>query len=157
MNKKSISRIFLAGIFVLLLFAAGSLYGQRVTLNISPTSISFAAADPDTTPKITANQAVTVTLRTRQSQGYTWQLTLRANGNLSDASTTATIAISNVSWTATPSPFQGGTLAAGVAQLAASDTGNDNLTGYLTFVFNNLWTYWAGSYTQTVTFTLAVI
>ncbi|MCX6565632.1 MAG: hypothetical protein NTW38_04300 [Candidatus Aminicenantes bacterium] len=156
MNKTPISRIFPAGIFVLLLFAAGSLYGQRATLSISPTSISFAAADPDTSPTITAGQVVTVTMRTQNSSGRTWQLTLRANGNLSDATTTATIAISNVSWTATPSPFQAGTLAAGVAQIAAADKDNDILTGYLTFVFKNLWTYWAGSYTQTVTVTLAI-
>ena len=157
MNKTRISHIFPAGIFVLLLIAAGSLYGQvQATLSITPTSISFAAADPDTSPKITANQSVTVTMRTRWSQGHSWQLTLRANGNLSDSATTASIDISNISWTATPSPFQDGTLVAGVAQLAASDTGNDNLTGYLTFVFNNLWTYWAGSYAQTVTVTLAI-
>jgi hypothetical protein len=156
MNKTSISKISRAGFFVLLLCAAGSLYGQTLTLSINPTSISFSAADPDITPQITANRTVRVTIRITSGGGRPWQLTLQANGNLSDSSTTASIDISNISWTATSSPpFQAGTLAANIAQIGASGTGNVNRSADLTFVFQNLWTYWAGSYTQTVTFTLA--
>ena len=156
MNKTPHIRNFQAGLSVLLLCAAGSLFGQQLTLSINPTSISFSAADPDVSPTISANSTVRVQIRITGGGNRNWQLTLRANGNLSDASTTASIDISNISWTATSSPpFQAGTLVANVAQIGASGTGNVNRTADLSFVFQNRWTYWAGSYTQTVTFTLA--
>lgn len=158
MNSTPIDRIFPAGLFVLLLGTAGSLYGQQLQLTIAPTSISFSAADPDSSPQIPANAAVQVDVRATGMGNRTWQLTLRANGNLRDFWSMASIDISNVSWTATSSPpFQAGTLVANVEQVAASRNGSYNGHGDLSFVFRNLWTYWAGSYTQTVTFTLSQI
>ncbi len=88
----------------------------------------------------------------------TWQLTLRANGNLSDFWSLASISISNISWTATDiPPFRNGTLAANIEQIAALKSGSYNSRGDLNFFLLNQWTYWAGSYSQTVAFTLSAI
>jgi hypothetical protein len=157
MNAMRLPKILAAG-SLLLLAAAVSLQAQTLRLTVTPTAISFAAADPDTSPKINANQTVNVAIRNSQMGNRTWRLTLTANGNLINLSASATIDISNISWTATPTPpFQGGTLAASVAKTAAQATGNYNSSGIFTFVFANSWTYWAGSYTQTVTFTLSAV
>lgn len=122
-------------------------------LSISPVSISFASANPDTTPVVTAPPIV-VTVRVRQNAGP-WTLTVLANGDL--LSGPSTVDISNVTWTATPAPpFQGGTLSKTVAQRVASGTGTVNppQNGSLTFRLANSWTYNAANYTQTLVFTL---
>ena len=70
----------------------------------------------------------------------------------------ASVDITNVSWTATPAPpFQNGTLSKTVAQRMASGTGvvNPATNGSVTFRLANSWNYTAGLYTQTVTFTLS--
>jgi hypothetical protein len=126
----------------------------RLELSVSPTSVSFASADPDISPVITAAPIV-VTIRIRQSSGP-WSLTVLANGDL--LAGPATVDITNVSWTATPAPpFQNGTLSKTVAQQMASGTGNVNpaTNGSVTFRLANSWSYSAGIYTQTVTFTLS--
>ena len=125
----------------------------QLDLTISPLSISFAWANPDTTPVVTAAPIV-VTVRVRQNSGP-WTLTVLANGDL--LSGASSVDISNVTWTATPAPpFQGGTLSKTVAQRVASGTGNVNPAenGSLTFRLANSWTYNAASYTQTLVFTL---
>ena len=127
--------------------------GPQLDLTISPLSISFASASPDTTPVVTAPPIV-VTIRVRQSTGP-WSLTVLANGDLLSGSDA--VDISNVTWTATPAPpFQGGTLSKTVAQRVASGTGTVNPAenGSLTFRLANSWTYNAASYTQTLVFTL---
>ena len=126
----------------------------QLDLLVSPLSISFPSADPDTTP-VVATAPVVVTVRVRQNQGP-WTLTVLAGGDL--IAGTATVDITNVSWTATPAPpYQNGTLSKTVAQRLASGTGNVNpaQNGSVTFRLVNSWTYSAGNYTQTVVFTLA--
>jgi hypothetical protein len=83
-----------------------------------------------------------------------WTITVRAGGDL--ISGASTIPISNVSWTATPSPpFRNGTLST-VAQTLATGTGLINIDrGDVTFRFVNSWNYTVGNYAQTVTFTLS--
>jgi hypothetical protein len=126
----------------------------QLDLSVSPLSVSFASADPDTTPVIAAVPVV-VTVRVRQNQGP-WTLTVLAGGDLLAGS--ATVDISNVSWTATPAPpFQNGTLSKTVAQRLASGTGNvlPAQNGSITFRLVNSWIYSAANYTQTVVFTLS--
>jgi hypothetical protein len=128
--------------------------GPRLELSVSPTSISFASANPDVQPVVSAAPIV-VSIRIRQSTGP-WSLTVLANGDLIAGA--STVDITNVSWTATPAPpFQNGVLSKTVAQSMASGTGNVNpaTNGSVTFRLANAWNYNAGLYTQTVTFTLS--
>jgi hypothetical protein len=139
---------------VLALWPAPAL-GQRVNLNMQPTSITFQSADPDLTPTITA-QAIVVRYRVQNNAGGSWRLTVLASGDL--ISGLESIDISSVSWTATPSPpFQAGTLSKTVQQTVASGSGNVNpqRTGTLVFRLVNSWDYSVGTYTQTFIFTLS--
>jgi hypothetical protein len=135
--------------------AAAPASAQRLDLTVTPKTIIFPAADPDTTPVVSA-PPVQIDYRVRQvSNNQSWTLTIIANGHLTSGP--ATVDISNVSWVATPvPPLRNGTLSHTVAQLLASGTGPINPTahGQLTFRLVNAWTYDAGIYTQTVTFTL---
>jgi hypothetical protein len=140
------------------LVLAGSVspaFAQRLDLTVTPKAITFPASDPDAVPLISA-APVQIDYRVRQIQGnQSWTLTVIANGDL--ASGPSTVDISNVSWVATPAPpLRNGTLSRTVAQLLASGTGTINPTahGQITFRLVNAWTYDAGIYTQTLTFTL---
>lgn len=127
---------------------------QTLSLSISPSTITFAAADPDTTPSIVA-PSITVSYQVRNNFGGSWRISLLASGDLTAGS--ATIGISNVTWTASPTPpFQAGTLSGTLAQTLASGTGNVTLTTTGTVVFRlaNSWTYNVGSYSTSVVFTL---
>lgn len=126
---------------------------QRVDVTVTPVSITFPAQDPDTAP-VLYSAPVQVRYRIRGNNGP-WTLSVLAEGDLISGG--ATVDISNISWVATPAPpFQNGTLSKTVAQTVASGTGNTqgNPTGQVTFRLANLWTYAAGTYTQTVVFTL---
>jgi hypothetical protein len=133
----------------------GSAAAQRLELSISPLTITFPLADPDTVP-VVSSPAVQITYRVRQNNGAPWTLAVLALGDL--LSGLATIDISNVTWIATPAPpFQNGTLSRTVAQRLAGGTDNVNpaATGQITFRLANSWTYTAGLYTQTLVFTLS--
>jgi hypothetical protein len=85
-----------------------------------------------------------------------WHLSVLANGDLVSGS--STIPVTNVTWTATPAPpFQNGTLSRTTAQRMAGGTGNLNpaVHGSVIFRLVNSWTYTAGTYTQTLVFTLS--
>jgi hypothetical protein len=137
-----------------ILLCAAPAHAQRLELSVSPAAITFASADPDVSPTV-ASAPVLVSIRIRQSAGP-WRLTLLANGDLISGS--STVDITNVTWTATPAPpFQNGTLSKTVAQSVATGTGNVNpaQNGSLTFRLANSWNYDAGTYTQTIVFTLS--
>jgi hypothetical protein len=137
------------------LLVPGAAEAQRLTLTLNPQVITFPPADPDIDPVIVA-APVEISYRVQGNAGGTWVLTVLANGDLSSGG--ATIDISNVTWIATPAPpFQNGTLSRTVEQTLASGSGNVNptSTGSLTFRLANSWTYTAGTYTQTVVFTLS--
>ena len=158
MMKLAKSTVFPAAMLLFLAGAAAPLFGQNIELSLSRSSLSFPAADPDTTPLVPANDTLTVRIKvTGGGPPRSWQLTLRANGDLYNLLSIAVIDISNITWTASPAPpFRNGTLAANVDQVAASDRdANVNETGSMTFFFQNLWTHPAGSFTQSVTFTLS--
>jgi hypothetical protein len=128
---------------------------QRITLTVTPGVITFPASDPDAVPSIAA-APVTVTYRVRQNLLRPWTLTVLANGDL--ISGAAAVDITNVTWVATPAPpFQNGTLSRTVARTLASGNGNVNpaRNGSVTFRLANSWNYTAGTYTQTVVFTLS--
>jgi hypothetical protein len=130
-----------------------------VVLTLLPATVTFTDADPDTTPTITSpSMAVTVDV-SGDNVPYSWLLTLAAT-NLTTGS--ATILISNVTWTATPSPFVANGTVSTTAQTVAS--GNTSCVkkkctylGTGTFIFSlaNSWSYNAGVYTSTFTFVLS--
>jgi hypothetical protein len=133
---------------------ASAAAAQRLTLNVAQSSIVLPSADPDTTPSIVAPPLIVV-VRVQQNGSEPWQLTVQANGDL--VSGASTIDITNVTWTASPSPFQNGTMSKVAAQTLASGTGNLNpaVSGSVVFRLANSWNYSAGIYSQTLVFTLS--
>lgn len=134
----------------------GGAAAQILTLNLSTTSIAFpAAGDPDTTPTLAA-PALTITYGiTDRNRKDTWTLTMLASGDLVAGG--AVIPISNLTWTATPAPpFRSGTMSATVAQMLATDTTDVTppRTGTVVFSLVNSWSFYAGTYSQTIVFTL---
>jgi hypothetical protein len=146
-----------AALWLALLVGAASpsvALAQRLDLSVTPTTIVFATADPDTVP-IISSAPVQVTYRVRQNNFNPWILSVLAGGDLVGG--TAKVDISNISWVATPSPpFQSGVMSKTVAQRVASGTGNvaNTSQGQITFRLANSWNYTAGLYSQTVVFTL---
>ena len=75
-----------------------------------------------------------------------------AQGDLISGSNS--IAISNVTWTASGSGFSGGTMSKSTSQSVGQWKGSGTYTGTLAFFLRNSWSYASGNYTQRVTFTL---
>jgi hypothetical protein len=142
---------------LLLIFTPRFVLAQKLDLSVSPRTIAFPTADPDVVPTMSA-APITVQVRVRQLLPIIgqWHLSVLANGDLVSGS--STIPVTNVTWTATPAPpFQNGTLSRTTAQRMAGGTGNLNpaVNGSVTFRLVNSWTYTAGTYTQTLVFTLS--
>ncbi|HEX7124757.1 MAG TPA: hypothetical protein VF406_03135 [Thermodesulfobacteriota bacterium] len=127
---------------------------DRATLTLSTATINFPDSDPETVLSIAASEnPVTVSARVRTGATSTPTLTVQANGDLSNG--TDTIPISNVTWTASGSPFVAGTMNATVAQSAATfGTGSGSYTGTFSYFLANDWAYNVGTYTATATYTL---
>ena len=124
-------------------------------LSVSPRTITFASANPDTSPTVTA-APISVTVRVKGPKTLQWHLSVLADGDL--VAGPSTIPISNVTWAATQAPpFQNGTLSRTTAQTLAGGSGalNPGTTSTVTFSLVNSWLYDAGTYTQTLTFTLS--
>jgi len=144
----------LALLLVALMALPASARAQGITFSITEASISFADADPDTTPSLTASSNVTLNYRVTGNGGGNWQITVISGTDLTSG--TATIPISNVTWTAAPvPPFQAGTMSTSVPQTVASGSGNANsTTGTMVFRLINSWSYNVGNYNATFTFTM---
>jgi hypothetical protein len=124
---------------------------QTLDLTVNPLSFAYPSGDPDTMPNV-SSPLITVTYRVRGNGKGAWHLAVRANGDL--VSGPDSIPTTNTTWTGT---FGSGTLT-NSDQTIASGIGNVNpaTTGNITFTLQNLWTYSAGTYTQTIVFTLSV-
>jgi hypothetical protein len=128
---------------------------QQLDVTISPVVVTFPTTDPDTAPVLSATP-VTVQYRVRSNGNRPWLLTVQASDDL--VSGPSLIPASAVTWVATPAPpFRAGTVSRTQAQTLASGTGNVNPAGAgtVTFRLRNSWTYDAGTYVQTLTFTLS--
>ncbi len=124
----------------------------KAKLTLGVAAINFADADPDTLPSIPAGEnPVSVTVKAQTGVASTVTLTVAADGDLDSG--TDTIDITNVTWTATGAGFVGGTMNTS-AQSAGSWTGSGQQTGTFSYSLANSWDYNAGSYTQTVVYTL---
>lgn len=122
-------------------------------LSLSSSTVSFASADPDTTPSIAAAEgAITISAKGKTSSGSTITLSVLASDDLRSGSDT--IAISNVTWTATGAGFTAGTLSRTVAQPLGSWTNSGSRTGTQVYALANSWNYPAGTFATTATYTL---
>ncbi len=154
-RPKTWAETFILAICALILFLAAATSGfAGETLTVSPTSISFGDADPDTTPYVAANTTVSIFIKLT-GKPPSWQFTHRASTNLQSGGNT--IPISNITWTTNNPSFAGGTMSTVADQLIASGSGNySSPTGLaFTYSFHNLWTHPPGNYTATTTFTLS--
>jgi hypothetical protein len=147
-------KLFTAGVAALvIILALGSEAGaQTLTLTLSQYSFTYPSGDPDTTPTV-SSPSINVTYRVQGNAGHNWHLALRANADLARTGGGASIPTTNTTFTGT---IGSGTLS-NTDQTLASGTGNrTSLTRSITFTLQNLWTYSAGTYTQTIVFTLSV-
>ena len=124
----------------------------RAKLTLDPTTINFPDADPDSGPISATENPVDVTAKVRTGAASTATLTCLAGGNLISGGDS--IAISNVTWTATGSGFVAGTMSSTVPQSAGSWTGSGNNPGTFSYSLANSWDYEIGNYAATVTYTL---
>jgi hypothetical protein len=124
----------------------------KAKLTLGVAAINFPDADPDTVPSIAAGEnPVSVTVKAQTGGASAVTLSVQANGDLDSG--TDTIDITNVTWTATGAGFVGGTMNT-VAQSAGSWTGPGRRDGTFSFWLSNSWDYPAGSYSQSVVYTL---
>jgi hypothetical protein len=126
---------------------------QVLGFSISPSTIAFSSADPDTVPMMTA-PPLTFTYTVLFSGGAGWRITAQAAGDLTNGA--ATIPISGMTWTASPNPpFRNGTMSRTVAQTVASGAGDVwNRSGTVVFSLANSWDYDVGVYSASIVFTL---
>ena len=125
----------------------------RAKLTLNPTTINFPDADPDSGPIPATENPVSVTAKVRIGAAETATLTCLAGGDLISGGDS--IAISNVTWTATGSGYVAGTMSTTVPQSAGSWTPSGNYSGTFSYSLANSWDYEIGNYTATVTYTLA--
>ena len=125
----------------------------RASLSFGQNAINFPDADPDVTASIPATEnAVTVTAKIRTGASSTATLTPLAGGDLTSG--TDTITIGNVTWTASGTGFQAGTMNSGTAQTAGIWTGSGNRSGSFSYFLANSWSYATGNYSASSTYTL---
>jgi len=126
---------------------------SRAEIALAPTTINFPDASPTVTPSIAADNPVAVTARVRTGRTTAATLTVAAPADLISGSDT--IAINNVSWTASGAPFIAGTMNSTTPQNAATFANGSGLfSGTFNFFLANSWAYNIGSYSGIVTYTL---
>jgi hypothetical protein len=128
---------------------------SRARLTLGVAGITFADADPDVTPIMSAGP-VAVNVGARTAPTSTVTLTVLASGNLVSGSDVITI--DQLTWTVGgPSAgFVAGTSNSTVAQSVGSWTGPGTRNGTQTFALPNSWAYAPGTYTSTLNYTLSV-
>jgi hypothetical protein len=125
---------------------------DKAKLTLGVGAINFPDADPDSVPSVAAPEnPVSVTVKAHTGNSSTVTLTVQANGDLDSGG--GTIAISNVTWTASGSGFAAGTMDTSPVA-AGSWTGSGNRSGSFSYFLANSWSYPKGNYTQTVVYTL---
>ncbi len=122
-------------------------------LVLGRSTVSFANADPDTTPLVVASEGpITIVAKARTSSGSAVTLTVLAAADL--VSGPNVIPINRVQWTASGIGFTDGALSRQTAQTVGAWTGPGEYTGAQSFALVNSWSYATGTYTATATYTL---
>ena len=148
-------KLVLATLAAVVLIGAFARAAGAQTISVAPTSFSYPSGDPDTMPNATAPQ---ITISYKVTGGpIGWTILVQGTDLTSGPDT---IPVSNVTWTATPQPYFAatGTLSTTDQRLGGEINHHAAGTqyGYVTFSLKNLWTYKAGTYTHTITFTVTV-
>ena len=123
----------------------------KAKLTVGAGPVAFLAADPTTTPLLSATAPLSVDVKARTSASGNVTLTVLASADLTSG--TDTIAISNLTWTAT-GPFAAGTMNT-TAVSVGNWTGSGTQSGTQTYKLVNSWSYATGSYTTVLTYTLS--
>jgi hypothetical protein len=125
----------------------------RAKLQFGLLAMSFPDADPGSVPSDPANvNPLSVTSSARTGASSTAMLTCLASGDL--ISGINTIAISNITWTATGAGYVAGTMNRTTAQTAGSWTGSGQRTGTFSYFLVNSWSYAIGNYSTSINYTL---
>jgi len=125
----------------------------RAKLRFGLLALSFPDADPDTVPSNPANvNPLSVTSSARTGASSTATLTCLATGDL--VSGASTVAIGNMTWTASGSGYVSGTMNRTTPQTAGSWTGPGQQAGTFSYFVTNLWSYAVGNYSTTISYTL---
>jgi hypothetical protein len=160
MKKKA---LILSACFLILLLAGtarGATDVKNLTINaqvdavailtLGVTDIHFPATTPPTQFVATEN-AVSVDCQVLIDASAA-TLTVICDGPLTSGSNT--IAINNVTWTATGAGYQGGTMSDTVAQQAGTWSSSGDYSGTFSFFLANSWSYATGTYIAIATYTL---
>jgi hypothetical protein len=147
-------KLFTAGVaaFVIILALGSEAGAQTLTLTLSQYSFTYPSGDPDTTPTV-SSPSISVTYRVQNNWGHNWHLAVRANADLARTGGGASIPTTNTTFAGS---IGSGTLSNTDQTLASGTNNRSSLTRTITFTLQNLWTYSAGTYTQTIVFTLSV-
>lgn len=122
-------------------------------LALSASTVTFANADPDVTLKIPAGEgAISITAKAKTATGAAVTLTVIAASDL--ASGGDSIAVTNVTWTASGAGFTPGTMNKTTAQTVGSWTGSGTRAGTQSYALTNSWSYPTGTFSTTATYTL---
>jgi hypothetical protein len=126
---------------------------SRAKITLGAASITFADADPDVSPTITAT-GLSVDVKARKASGNV-TLAVAADGPLTSAASD-TIALTNLTWTASGDPgYVAGTMSTS-DQTLGTFAASGNFSGTQTYQLTNSWTYATGDYSATITYTLTV-
>jgi hypothetical protein len=124
----------------------------KAKLTLGSSTVSFADANPDVTPSISAT-ALTVDVKARTSSAGSVTLTVLSGGDFVSGSDN--FGIANLTWTASGSGMAAGTMSKTTAQALGTWTGSGNRTGMTqTYALANSWTYATGAYSASITYTL---
>jgi hypothetical protein len=126
---------------------------SRAKLQFGMLAMSFPDASPDSVPSNPANvNPLSVTSSARTGSSQTDTLTCLASSDL--VSGTNTIAIGNLTWTATGTGYLPGTMNRTTAQTAGSWTGSGQQVGTFSYFLANSWSYIVGNYSTSINYTL---
>jgi hypothetical protein len=146
--------IRLLGFGLALALSLGSLKmarGDSVSLDLGTSTLTFQDSNPDIVTSIPANENPFTVGVNVSGNSSSWLLTVIASDDL--FSGPYTIPASNISWTATGSRFQGGTMSASTFRAVGSGP-KGSFTGKLSFFLLNSWYYEPGTYSTQITYTL---
>jgi len=124
----------------------------KAKLTLGSNAATFADADPDVTPLLSAT-AISIDIKARTSAAGNVTLTVQSGGDLVSGSDS--IAINQLTWTATGTNFAAGTMSKTAAVSVGSWAGSGTPSGTQTYKLVNSWSYNTGAYTATITYTLS--